>query len=58
VGERGGGESGPAEQAEEGDGPRGLERKGGRERGFGEFFSFFSILQLFKLLKFKLLFKL
>jgi hypothetical protein len=41
VGERGGGESGPAEQAEEGDGPHGLERKGGRERGFGEFFFFF-----------------
>jgi hypothetical protein len=48
VEERGGGESGPAaaswagrgggpaEQAEEGAGPRGLERKGGRERGFGD----------------------
>jgi hypothetical protein len=67
VGERGGGESGPAaaswagrgggpaEQAEEGDGPRGLQRKGGRERVWRVFLT---ILQLFKLLKFKLLFKL
>jgi hypothetical protein len=70
VGERGGGESGPAaaswagrgggpaEKAEEGAGPRGLERKGGRERVWRVFFSsFFNHSSTFQTFEIKLLFK-